>query len=167
MNRRDLLKWAALAAAGARIGAAPAATATTGSTETNPTTARSTQMSNVNEVVVRYIAAWNERDAKPRRELIAKTWAENGSYVDAHRHGVGHDAIDALIGTAQEKFPGYQLRLVSGIETHNSYVRFSWAAGGVERAPLYLGGTDFAVVANDGRLTSVTGFVDAAPAPAA
>ena len=124
-------------------------------------------MSNVNEAVVRYIAAWNERDAKRRRELIAKTWAENGNYVDAHRHGVGHDAIDALIGTAQEKFPGYQLRLVSGIETHNSYVRFSWAAGGVERAPLYLAGTDFAVVATDGRLTSVTGFVDASPAPVA
>ena len=121
-------------------------------------------MSNVNELVVRYISVWNERDAKRRRELIAKTWADNGSYIDAHRHGVGHQAIDALINTAQEQFPGYQLRLVSGIEAHNSYMRFSWAAGGLERAPLYLQGTDFGVIASDGRLTSVTGFVDAAPA---
>jgi len=124
-------------------------------------------MSNVNELVVRYIAAWNEKDAKRRRDLIANTWSEDGSYVDAHRRGAGHDGIDAMIGKAQEQFPGYQLRLVSGIEAHNGYVRFSWAAGGVEQAPLYLGGTDFAVVGSDGRLKTVAGFVDAAPVPAA
>ena len=29
-------------------------------------------MSNSNEVVVRYLAAWNEPEAKRRRELVAK-----------------------------------------------------------------------------------------------
>jgi hypothetical protein len=124
-------------------------------------------MSNVNELVVGYLAAWNERAAERRRDLVAKTWTESGSYIDAHRRGVGHDAIDAMIRTAQEQFPGYRLRLASGIETHNGYLRFSWAAGGAADAPLYLAGTDFAVVAEDGRLKSVTGFVDAAPAAVA
>ena len=78
---------------------------------------------------------------------------------------MGHDAIDALIDAAQGQFPEYQLRLVSGIETHNGQMRFSWAAGGSTEAPLYLAGTDFAVVAEAGRLKSVIGFVDAAPAP--
>lgn len=122
-------------------------------------------MSNVNELVVNYLAAWNERDAKRRRDLIAKTWSENGSYVDAHRRGDGIDAIDAMIGAAQEQFPGYRLRLVSGIETHNGYVRFSWAAGGTPDAPLYLKGTDFAALGRDGRIQVVAGFTDAAPAP--
>jgi hypothetical protein len=72
-----------------------------------------------------------------------------------------------MIGKAQAQFPGYRLSLASGIEAHNDYVRFSWAAGGSAEAPLYLAGTDFAVLAEDGRLKSVTGFVDAAPAPAA
>ena len=31
-------------------------------------------MSNVNELVVNTLAAWNERDAKRRRDLVAKTW---------------------------------------------------------------------------------------------
>jgi hypothetical protein len=124
-------------------------------------------MSHVNELVVSYIAAWNERTPERRRELVAKTWTDEGTYVDAHRHGEGHDSIDAMIRTAQEHFPGYRIRLISGIETHNGYMRFSWAAGGAPEAPLYLGGTDFAVVAPDGRLKSVTGFVDAAPAPVA
>lgn len=123
-------------------------------------------MSNINETIVRYIAAWNERDGKRRRDLIAKTWAEDGDYVDAHRNGVGHDAIDALIGKAQDQFPGYTLNLVSGIEAHNEFARFSWAAGGKAEAPLYLGGTDFITVAEDGRIRHVAGFTDAAPAPA-
>jgi hypothetical protein len=59
------------------------------------------------------------------------------------------------------------VRLISKIEAHNGYVRFSWAAGGSEQAPLYLAGTDFGVIADDGRFKSVTGFVDAAPAPVA
>ena len=44
-------------------------------------------MSNVNEVVVRYLAAWNEREPRKRRELVAKTWTEDGIYVDAARDG--------------------------------------------------------------------------------
>jgi hypothetical protein len=43
-------------------------------------------------------------------------------------------------------------------------VRFSWAAGGTDEAPLYLGGTDFVTLGDDGRAVSVVGFVDATPA---
>jgi hypothetical protein len=121
-------------------------------------------MININELVVGYLAAWNERDSSRRNELIAKIWTEDGTYVDAHRRGKGHDGIASMIEAAQAQFPGYRLQLVSGIEGHNGYVRFSWAAGGTPDAPLYLGGTDFAVVASDGRLKTVAGFVDAAPA---
>jgi len=53
---------------------------------------------------------------------------------------------------------------VSGIEAHNNFVRFSWAAGGTAEAPLYIGGTDFATLAPDGRIKTVAGFMDAAPA---
>ena len=87
-------------------------------------------MSNVNEVVVRYLAAWNEREPKKRRELVAKTWADDGTYVDAARDGKGHDSLDAMIAAAQGHFPGYRLNLASGIEVHHDYLRFSWAAGG-------------------------------------
>src|SRR5215470_1042985 len=122
-------------------------------------------MTNVNESVIRYIAAWNERDPGRRRDLVAKTWSDDGSYTDSHRQGQGHDAIDAMLATAQAQFPGYRLKLISGIEAHNGFVRFSWEAGGTEEAPLYIGGTDFAVLAPDGRIKTVAGFTDAAPAP--
>ncbi|MBV8535010.1 MAG: nuclear transport factor 2 family protein [Alphaproteobacteria bacterium] len=121
-------------------------------------------MTDVNQTVIGYIQAWNERNPQRRREIVAKTWAEDGSYIDAHRNGTGHGAIDAMIAAAQEQFPGYRVNLVSGIEAHNNFVRFSWEAGGTSEAPLYLGGTDFAVLAADGRIRTIAGFVDAAPA---
>jgi hypothetical protein len=124
---------------------------------------RSTDMSTVNEIVAGYVAAWNETDAGRRRDIIARTWSDDGSYLDSHRDGTGHAAIDALIGAVQERFPGYRFRLSSGIEAHHDRVRFSWSAGGTEHAPLFFGGTDFAVLAGDGRLRSVTGFTDATP----
>jgi hypothetical protein len=126
--------------------------------------ARRNQMHSVNETVVRYLAAWNERDPKRRRELVAATWTEEGSYIDAHRRGEGHSAIDAMLAATQAQFPNYRLSLVSGVEAHNDFVRFSWAAGGTADAPLYIGGTDFATIAPDGRIKAVTGFMDAAPA---
>jgi hypothetical protein len=121
-------------------------------------------MNNANQLVVSYLAAWNEQDAPKRAELIAATWSDGGCYIDAHHHGEGHAGIDKMIADAQRQFAGYRLRLISKIEAHNGHIRFSWAAGGTEQAPLYLAGTDFAVVAADGRFQSVTGFVDAAPA---
>jgi hypothetical protein len=120
-------------------------------------------MSSVNELVISYLAAWNERDDKRRRELVARTWQEGGSYVDAHRRGDGHSGIDAMLKATQQQFPGYQLRLVSKIEAYDGYVRFSWAAGGTPEAPLYLAGTDFVTLV-DGRFQIVAGFTDASPA---
>jgi hypothetical protein len=120
-------------------------------------------MSTVNETVANYIAAWNETDAGRRRDIIARTWTDDGSYLDSHRDSTGHTAIDDMIAAVQERFPGYRFRLSSGIEAHHDRIRFSWIAGGTEQAPLFFGGTDFVVLAADGRMHAVTGFVDAMP----
>ena len=121
-------------------------------------------MNNVNETVIGYVAAWNETDPAKRRAIIARTWAEDGSYLDGHRDSIGHEAIDGMIAAVQEHFPGYRFRLSSGIDAHHDRVRFSWTAGGQPDTPLFFGGTDFAVLAPDGRLRAVTGFTDAMPA---
>jgi hypothetical protein len=158
---------ARIALAGAVLLAVQGGGAAAPRSEPSPVAAAAAPRGNPNELVVSYLAAWNERDPARRKALVTKTWTDAGTYVDAHRHGEGHDGIDAMIRAAQDRFPGYQLHLISKIEAHHSYVRFSWSAGGVPGAPLYLAGTDVFVVADDGRLQSVVGFVDAAPVPAA
>jgi hypothetical protein len=80
------------------------------------------------------------------------------------RTGTDMGTVRSRLAATQEQFPNYRLSLVSGIEAHNNFVRFSWAAGGTADAPLYIGGTDFATIASDGRINTVTGFMDAAPA---
>jgi hypothetical protein len=157
MNRRNVLIATALAGLGARLSPDALAVERAGGGRSG--------VVGVNEVVVRYLAAWNEQDVKRRRDLIAATWTEDGSYVDRVRDGRGHESIDGMIAKAQGEFPGYRLSLASGIEAHHDYVRFSWVAGATADAPLYIKGTDFALMAEDGRFRSVVGFVDAAPAP--
>lgn len=157
MNRRNVLIASALTVLG-RLSSGALAAERAGDGKS--------KMVGVNNIVVQYLAAWNEQDAKKRRDLVAATWTEDGTYVDRVRDGRGHDSIDGMIAKAQGQFPGYRLNLASGIEAHHDYVRFSWVAGATADAPLYIKGTDFAFIADDGRFKSVVGFVDAAPAPA-
>lgn len=117
-------------------------------------------MSDIATLVDRYIAAWNEREPDRRRDLVSGTFAEGAGYVDAHRSGEGTEEIDAMIAAAQDQLPGHRIELIFGPDAHNDCVRFAWQLIGPD-GPVG-GGTDFATVAPDGRLASVTGFSDPA-----
>ncbi|MCW3065536.1 MAG: nuclear transport factor 2 family protein [Solirubrobacterales bacterium] len=116
-------------------------------------------MADMTSVVDDYIAAWNETDAGRRRELVARTFADDATYLDPLMDGAGTDGIDALIGGAQRQFPGARFELAGGPDAHHDVVRFVWhlhAAGGERIAT----GHDYATVAEDGRLRAVTGFLE-------
>ena len=123
-------------------------------------TAEVTGMEHV-QLIDQYIAAWNETDPELRRELIARTWTKDGSYLDPLMSGEGHDGIDTMIGGVLSQFPGLRFRRTSELDSHNDRVRFSWELGPESGAPL-AGGVDFGVIA-DGRLQAITGFLDFAP----
>jgi hypothetical protein len=113
----------------------------------------------LNALIHRYIDAWNEPDAERRRELVAQTWTEDGTYLDPLMSGSGHDSIATMIALAQERFPGHRFELSFGPDAHNDRVRFAWRLR--EGDALVAAGVDFATVAGDGRLRSVTGFLEA------
>jgi hypothetical protein len=118
----------------------------------------------------RYLDAWNETDPAARRRMIGQTWTDGGDYRDPQAHSTGHAAIDALIAGVQAKFPGFRFRLTGKVDSYADRVRFRWAlipqgeergtSGGAEPVAE---GTDFAVVAADGRFATVTGFIDRMP----
>lgn len=112
-------------------------------------------------VVDQYIAAWNETDSELRHELIARTWTEDGNYLDPLMSGEGHDGINAMIRGVQNQFPGLRFRRTGELDAHNDRVRFSWELGS-EGGPPLAGGVDFGVIDN-GRLQSITGFLDFVP----
>ena len=119
-------------------------------------------MSNVTELIDRYIAMWNETDAARRRDLIAKTWTHTGSYLDPVMQGKGPAGIDAMVRGVQERFPGHKFRRTSEVDSHHDRVRFAWELA-ADGGPAVVGGTDFGIL-SEGRLQAITGFFDQAPA---
>jgi hypothetical protein len=113
------------------------------------------------KIAQQYIEAWNETDAEARRALIARTFTEDAAYVDPLMAGHGHAEVDALIGGVQQRFPDFRFALIGTPDGFGEHVRFSWGLGPAG-ADAPIKGTDF-VRLQDGRLKSVTGFLDQVP----
>lgn len=114
------------------------------------------------ELVDRYIAVWNEPDGARRRDLIAQTWTTGATYVDPLMQSEGHDGIDSMVQSVQDRFPGYRFHRTGSVDAVQNSVRFSWSFAPDGGDP-FAAGTDFGVVAPDNRLQSVTGFFDLTP----
>jgi hypothetical protein len=120
---------------------------------------RETTMSELNALIDRYFATWNETDPVRRRELIAGTYVETASYIDPLTQTQGRDGIDAMIQVVQTQFPGHRFRRRGEIDAHNGRVRFAWELG-PEGGPVLIAGIDFGIIAADGRFDAMTGFID-------
>lgn len=121
-------------------------------------------MTDINTIARNYIELWNERTPSRRREMLVTNWTSDARYVDPLMAGDGHDGVDALIAGVQQKFPDFKFALIGQPNGFGDHIRFSWGLGpdGVD-SPIK--GTDFAVL-KDGRIRSITGFLDQVPAGA-
>ena len=104
-----------------------------------------------------YLAMWNEPDRATRLALIERAWTTEGRYVDPVQEAQGHDALSAMVDAIQAQFPGQRFRRQSGIDSHHDQVRFAWDLAAPDGA-VTVAGVDVGVVADDGRLVSITGF---------
>jgi SnoaL-like domain len=120
-------------------------------------------MTQYHAIAARYLDAWNEADDSRRHDLIAATWAEDASYVDPLMSGTDHDGLTAMIAAARTHFPGHRFSLVGAPDGHGNHLRFSWSLA-PEGGAIVARGTDFATLDPNGRLSSVTGFLDQMPA---
>jgi SnoaL-like domain len=117
-------------------------------------------MPEIATIVDDYIAMWNEADAGARREIIARTWTEDATYVDPLMTGTGHDGLTEMVAAARQQFPGHTFHLSFGPDAHNDHVRFAWRLVADEGGTTAAEGVDFALVAGDGRLRDVVGFLE-------
>ncbi|MFF3257957.1 nuclear transport factor 2 family protein [Streptomyces sp. NPDC002932] len=120
-------------------------------------------MTAYDDAVERYFAAWNAAAPEELAKAVAVAFTEDAGYTDPLADVRGHDELAAAISGAQQQFPGFTFRQTGTTDGHHSLVRFSWelvAADG--SAPV--AGSDVAVLAADGRISTVGGFLDRVPA---
>jgi hypothetical protein len=115
------------------------------------------------EIVEKYLAAWNETDPAKRRALVDEVWAENGSYTDPLADVRGRAEIDGLIGAVQQQFPGFVFTLGGTVDAHHDQARFTWQLGPAGAAEAPVVGFDVAVLDGAGQIGSVYGFLDKVP----
>ena len=86
-------------------------------------------MDNADELVARYLAAFNETNAAERTALVDSLYSGESTYTDPHVHAQGPGEIGAFIEQTQERFPGYTFKLGSPVDAHHDQARFQWHAG--------------------------------------
>lgn len=113
-------------------------------------------------VVRRYLDAWNTRDAAARRRAIEALFVEGCSYTDPMATVFGPGGVDSFIGSVQQQFAGVVFELGGLVDTHHDVARFTWhAVAKGSKEPLAIG---FDVIVMDGdRIKQVVGFLDKSP----
>jgi hypothetical protein len=119
-------------------------------------------MTDIENIVRRYLDSFNETDARRRRATIDSLYTEDCSYVDPNVVLTGRDAIDGYIAGVQKQFPGVVFTLAGGVDAHHDQARFTWHVGPPGGAPVAVG-FDVAVVEGD-RIRRIYGFLDSVPA---
>lgn len=123
-------------------------------------------MNNINELVDRYVAVWNEPDAARRRQAIAELWMEDGTHLSKTLEGRGYAGLEARVAGAYEKWvkgSGFVFKPMNNVDSHHNVVKFNWEmapAGGGEAAAV---GLDFLILDDDGRIHSVYSFLVTPP----
>jgi hypothetical protein len=126
-------------------------------------------MSDITELVGRFVGVWNEPDAEARRRTITSLWSKNGAtlHKTAENSARGYEAIEARVASAYEKWVrtgGFVFKSRNNVDAHHDVVKFGWQmvpVGGGEPAAT---GVDVLILDDDGRIRVDYMFNDPDPA---
>ncbi|GAA2973903.1 nuclear transport factor 2 family protein [Streptomyces drozdowiczii] len=119
-------------------------------------------MTSYDDAAQRYFAAWNA-GPDALEKAVAAAFTEDATYTDPLADVRGHEQLTAAIAGARQQFPGFVFRPLGAVDGHHALVRFGWELVAPDgSAPV--AGFDVASLAEDGRITSVSGFLDRVPA---
>jgi len=116
-------------------------------------------MPDANAIAETYLAIWNAREGRHRRELLTEHWAPDARYVDPLMVSAGTEGVATMIEDARRQFPGHSFHLRGTPDGHGRHVRFSWSLACGDAHPVARG-TDVACLDEQGRIAEVIGFLD-------
>ena len=108
----------------------------------------------VDVIIDAYVASWNETDPGKRKSALAASCATDARYRDPVMVSDGHSGLDAMLAGVQAKFPGFVLKRISKVDSHNDAVRFAWSLGPASGLKGLLIGTAFGAILPGGPFTA-------------
>jgi hypothetical protein len=106
----------------------------------------------------RYVAVWNEKDQRQRREAIAALWVPNGQHFVEGREARGYDELEERIRGSHEKNvrdDGNRFRAAPGARRLPGAVTFYWEMLPANGDTVLVRGLEFLIINDEGRI-----FVD-------
>jgi hypothetical protein len=116
-----------------------------------------TETTTLEATITTYFDAWNEADAGKRLDLVARSFADAGHYVDPLSDVTGHAGIVDMMEGVRSQFAGASLQRTGDIDAHHNLARFPWSATGADGAVI-VAGIDVVVLGDDGRISALAGF---------
>ncbi|WP_374216163.1 nuclear transport factor 2 family protein [Frankia sp. R82] len=114
------------------------------------------------ESIERYFAAWNATD-DVLDKAVSAALTEDATYTDPLADVAGHEGIAAVIRGARAQFPGFEFRVSGSLDAHHHVARFGWELVSQADGSAPVAGFDVVALAEDGRIRSVSGFLDRVP----
>ena len=120
-------------------------------------------MVQVNDIVARYIALWNEPDPDKRRMEIVSLWSPDGLHFAKSHTCHGYAALESRVTGSYERSiaPGINVfRSANNVQSHHNVVRFNWHMQRKATDEIAATGFELLVLADDGRIQADYQFID-------
>ncbi|MFD8823683.1 nuclear transport factor 2 family protein [Streptomyces sp. NPDC059605] len=118
----------------------------------------------VHEDAVRhYFTAWNATTPEDLEKAVAAAFTEEATYTAPLADVRGHDGLAATISGAHQQFPGFEFRPTGAHDGHHDIVLLGWELVSTADGSAPVAGSDVITLADDGRIASVSGFLDRVP----
>jgi nuclear transport factor 2 (NTF2) superfamily protein len=111
----------------------------------------------------KFVSLWNESDAQRRRIAMADLWAVDAVHRTPSMEACGHDAIEARITTAYEKWVrdlNYRFVMTEQVSAHHDAVRLRWAMRREEDGATLSVGSDFLLLNDAGQIRFDYQFIE-------
>lgn len=117
-------------------------------------------MNEMDVLIDRYCAAWNETDLRRRRTAMTDLWVDDGTYTDPNVHAVGPHALCDHIEQVRSTRPGATVAVTSEIDQHHNLARFRFEVRDGNDDVLVRGLDVVTFDEQTGQLAQIIGFVD-------
>jgi hypothetical protein len=120
-------------------------------------------VTDLNDLVDRYVAVWNEPDPQARRQRVAELWTPDGSHYTQTREFHGHPALEERVAEAYGQFVAggaYRFSNRNNAVGHHDAVKFNWGMVSTANGDTVAIGFDVLLLDEQGRIVADYQFND-------